>query len=71
MLQLQSSLPGVLWCFALPLLAFVGVLAVRSGSQVGRRMLPLLFLAGGFLWASLLAHVRLADALPPEWEGAT
>ncbi len=68
-LQLQSSLPVVLWCFALPLLAFVGVLAVRSGSPTGRRMLPLLFLAGGFLWASLLAHVRLADALPPEWEG--
>ena len=69
MLQVQPGLPVVLWCYALPLLAFVGALAVRSGSPVGRRLLPLLFLAGGFLWASLLAHVRLADALPPEWEG--
>ena len=65
----QARLPGVLWCFALPLLAFVGVLIARSGSRTGRALLPLLFLAGGVLWASLLAHVRLADALPLEWEG--
>jgi competence protein ComEC len=69
MLQWQASLPGVLWCFALPLLVFVGALWVRSGSRSGRALLPVLFLAGGFLWASLLAHVRLADALPLEWEG--
>ncbi len=69
LLQLQADLPSVLWCFALPLLAFLGVLAVRSGSAGMRRALPLLFLAGGFLWASLFAHVRLADALPAQWEG--
>jgi competence protein ComEC len=69
LLQVQASLPSVLWCFALPLLAFVGVLALRSGSRTIRQLLPLLLLAGGFLWASLLAHVRLADALPQGWEG--
>jgi len=69
LLQWQASLPGILWCFALPLLAFAGALMVRSGSHVGRALLPVLSLAGGFLWASLFAHLRLADALPPEWEG--
>ena len=69
LLQLQSALPGLLWCYALPLLAFLGVLAVRSGSPIAWRALPVLFFAGGLLWASLLAHLRMADALAVEWEG--
>ncbi len=28
-----------------------------------------LWMAGGFLWAALFAHVKLVDRLPPEWEG--
>lgn len=69
LLQLQSSLPGLLWCYLLPLLVFAGALLVRSGTPAVRAVLPLLFLAGGFVWASLVAHVRLADALPAQWEG--
>jgi competence protein ComEC len=69
LLQLQPALPGLLWCYALPLLVFAGALLVRSGAPAARPVLPLLFLAGGFLWASLAAHVRLADALPAQWEG--
>jgi len=69
LLQWQSDLPGLLWCYALPLLVFAGALLVRSGSPAQRATLPLFFLAGGFLWANLAAHVRLADALPAQWEG--
>ena len=69
LLQLQSDLPGLLWCYVLPLLIFTGALLVRAESPAARAALPLLFLAGGFLWASLAAHLRLADALPAQWEG--
>ncbi|MGQ0544366.1 MAG: DNA internalization-related competence protein ComEC/Rec2, partial [Betaproteobacteria bacterium] len=61
LLQLQASLPSLLWLFALPVLA---------GLAWWRRpfVIPL-FLAAGFLWAAACAHWRMADRLAPELEG--
>jgi competence protein ComEC len=36
---------------------------------IRRALLALIFLGVGFFWAAAFAQWRLADALPPEWEG--
>src|ERR1700741_4544143 len=72
-LQQQPELPSVLGVFpfggrvlGLPLVPAAGgrgrLLLRRTGAL-------LLWFAGGFLWAALVAHVKLADSLPSEWEG--
>ncbi|HEX6267130.1 MAG TPA: DNA internalization-related competence protein ComEC/Rec2, partial [Burkholderiales bacterium] len=61
LLQQQASLPSPGWAvLLLPLLA----LSIRKRIFV----VPLAF-AAGFLWAALLAHVRMADWLAPGLEG--
>ncbi len=72
-LQQQPELPGVLWVYAFVAasLAWCLVPAANSPRQrfLRRSGVALLWFAGGFLWAALVAHVKLADHLSPEWEG--
>ena len=72
LLQLQPALPPLAWAGGLaagPLLVLLlqGAGGVR---RVLRRVVILsTALACGFAWAAWLAHIRMADALPGEWEG--
>jgi len=67
-LQQLPWLPPLSWGWGLvPLVAFFYGFRKRSAI---RRLLPaVLGLAFGFGWAAWLAHGRMADELPPEWEG--
>ena len=73
LLQRQSTLPGVLWTYALVPLLLIWILLASdaSGSKpwLSRAWGAASCLAAGFLWAALSAHVKLADFLPDEWEG--
>ena len=70
-LQQQSALPSVLWSFAFAVACagyflFLHDLRMRRA----RRLIGgILSLCAGFLWAALIAHIKLADYLPEEWEG--
>jgi competence protein ComEC len=72
LLQQQPELPplsaALLLAAALP-----AVLACSRGDRkllLVRRVLVALWCAAlGYGWAAAIAHTRLADALPPEWEG--
>lgn len=72
LLQQQAKLPDLRYAWAL--LAIVPALALsRARAQtlryVGKALLAGAALVAGFMWAASVAHVRLADALPAEWEG--
>lgn len=66
-LQQQATLPGTAW--------FAASLLIPLPWLLRRHALPFRFtllLAGmlaGVLWAAMVAHLRLADALPMAWEG--
>ena len=71
-LQQQAELPDVRWAAA----AAVALLATRLvhaadglGWTVREAAVKVACIACGFAWASACAQHRLADALPPEWEG--
>ena len=67
LLQNQAKLPSLWWLLLLPALFFMAMLISRT---VPREMtLKGFFLLSGFLYAALVAHVRLSDALPQQWEG--
>ena len=70
-LQTRPVLPPVAWGGALPLL--VGLVLGWPGARrfPTARSLALLLLAGlgGFMYAAWRADLRLADELPPGWEG--
>lgn len=72
-LQQQPQLPGILWVYAFPIVVLAWWLLPASGGA--RQLLlrraggSLLCFLAGFLWAALVAHVKIADYLPPEWEG--
>ncbi len=71
-LQQQAALPALTWAAAL--VPGVLLLFLLRGTDplrcLLRWLLPLvLCAAAGFMWAAACAHLRLADALPPEWEG--
>jgi competence protein ComEC len=72
-LQQQPALPGVLWFYVFAAAVFARWLlpSARGPREplLRRAGDALLCFAGGFLWAALVAHVKLADQLPPEWEG--
>ena len=72
-LQQQAELPSVLWLylFAAAVLGWSLLPAAVGRSRwVFRRVgTASLWFAGGFLWAAIVAHVKLADSLPAEWEG--
>ena len=78
LLQSQEALPGAAWPEASPwilaigpfvvALALVGRLAAWQRLMVQRSLFALIAAAIGFTWAAFLAHQRLADSLPREWE---
>ncbi len=72
-LQQQPELPNVLWVYVL-LAAALGWWLLPAPIKPGRAVVrqvcgAVLCFAAGFLWAALIAHVKLADHLAPEWEG--
>ena len=72
LLQQQASLPELKWAWglgavlALPVLSHFQNTAVSVTREILAKALCLGF---GFFWAAAFAHLRLADALPAEWEG--
>jgi len=66
LLQQQATLPSPVWFVALPLLVLP--LLLRRHAALSRISIVLVAMLAGFLWASGMAHMRLADALPAEWE---
>ena len=73
LLQQQAILPSVLWIYALPAAVFGAALAARMERPVWGRLaracVPVLACFAGWCIALLWAHLRLADALPQQWEG--
>ncbi len=73
LLQCQADLAALGLLLALAASALGGLVALRAdnvrsaaGLTVARLLLGALL---GFAWAGLAAHVRISDALAPEWEG--
>lgn len=72
LLQQQAALPPLPWVYVLPVGAFLTLLASRAEGppRVAAAWLwPLIAAGAGFLLALTWAHVRLAEALHPTWEG--
>ncbi|HUP95209.1 MAG TPA: ComEC/Rec2 family competence protein, partial [Burkholderiales bacterium] len=72
LLQRQAELPDLRYAWLLLLAVPAAWLAASSGCvsrYAGRVALALAWLAAGFYWAAALAHVRMGEALPAEWEG--
>jgi len=72
LLQQQAALPDLRWAGGLGAALVLPLLARRpgAGARIAREiLLKVLCLALGFIWAAAFAHHRLADALPPSWEG--
>lgn len=73
MLQQQAVLPQLVWAWALLPGAACALLLCRSHAPVvkaaGKVLSVTIFLGAGFFWAAALAHWRLSDTLPREWEG--
>lgn len=72
MLQRQPDLPDLRYAWLLMLAApfyLVTRSPVRSIKLAAIAVLVGASLAAGFFWAAGRAHLRLADALPPQWEG--
>jgi competence protein ComEC len=67
LLQQQATLPGTGW-FAAPLLFLLPWL-LRRHALLFRFSMLLGCILAGFLWAAAFAQLRLADTLPPIWEG--
>ena len=71
-LQQQAVLPDTAWAWAVVLAGTVaGTLrAERAAFRLAREIaVKVACFALGFSWAAGCAQSRLADALPPEWEG--
>ena len=72
LLQQLEALPNLAWAWALAPLLLAWWLPRNRGSALlftRELLLKTLFLAAGFFWAASIAQVRLADALPTQWEG--
>ncbi len=70
LLQQQPHLPPpeCAWILA-GVLPFAILWRRDSLRPINRVVVPALWLGGGFFWAAFLAHARLAETLPAEWEG--
>lgn len=70
-LQQQSELPALsgAWALAAAALAAATLRGPRLAERVRLVLLNALCFGLGFYWAAALAQVRLAEALPSEWEG--
>ncbi|MDP2785057.1 MAG: DNA internalization-related competence protein ComEC/Rec2 [Sulfurimicrobium sp.] len=73
LLQQQAFLPGLFWLWLLlPLSLLLYGLQHRTSRPLRwlRRILRMtLWFGVGFFWAAFFAQMRLADALPKNWEG--
>lgn len=72
LLQRQAELPPMRGAWVLVLgipLLMVARARLRPLRLVARAAVAILACAAGFFWAAGLAHLRMADALPHEWEG--
>jgi competence protein ComEC len=72
LLQQQPALPSLAWAGVLALPATAWLLPSDRGRALRflrEAALNAGLVAAGFLWAAALAAWRLADSLPPEWEG--
>lgn len=73
LLQRQAGLPDMNYAWLVVLAAPCVALLYRARSKRLRAaawmLLGLPAVAAGFFWAAALAHMRIADALPAEWEG--
>ena len=72
LLQREAELPDMryAWLVALGGPCFVlRKLPSRSVRAAASALIALSALAAGFFWAAGFAHLRMADALPFEWEG--
>ena len=72
LLQVQASLPALAWGFVLLAPGLLALMPRRASrwARVCRGFARLGFAFGcGFLWAALLASIRLGDELPAAWEG--
>ena len=72
LLQQRAELPEIWWAWSLLLLGIViGLFRYRQlviPVTISRIVFWLLFVGIGFFWAAAMAHWRLADSLPHEWE---
>ncbi|MDP1536586.1 MAG: DNA internalization-related competence protein ComEC/Rec2 [Burkholderiales bacterium] len=71
-LQQQPALPALIWAAALIPGALLMPVLRGAGSLrqlLWKCTLLMLCASAGFFWAAAFAHLRLADALPPAWEG--
>ena len=66
LLQQQATLPSLAWFAALVLIGLPFLL--RRHAVLFCISIVLVSLFAGFMWASGVAHLRLTDALPSEWE---
>lgn len=69
MLQQMPMLPGLGWLLPLAIAALLLWRRRRRADWPQRLGWLVWALAAGFMWAACAAHVRLAEALPPAWEG--
>ncbi len=66
LLQTRPVLPPTHWAWGLPL---ASLLVFLSPPRARTGLLALAAFATGFLYAGLRAELRLAETLPPAWEG--
>lgn len=73
LLQRQAELPELIWALGfLPVFAITFYLLHTPSAALviaGKILLSIFFLGIGFFWAATFAHWRMADTLPPIWEG--
>src|SRR5262245_60993864 len=69
-LQQQAELPDMRWAAAAAALLAARLVPADGPGWLAREVVvKAACMACGFAWAAACAHHRLADALPPEWEG--
>ena len=72
-LQQQATLPDLRWVLVLGVGVFVARILTRSGGRysriLGAILVGIALFSAGFFWAAWRADIRLADELPPIWEG--
>ena len=70
LLQQQPELPSLAWAvLLLPVLVAWRWLSLRGAALAAALLANAIFGATGFFYAAAWAHWRLADRLPPQWEG--
>ena len=72
MLQRQAELPELVWIWGVLGLFIVTQFLKHAQSSIlaaiNSIVIVILFVGLGFFWAATVAHWRLSDSLPPQWE---